>query len=56
MPIHAYILPIHIYTHVHFHICTCAYTHSYARVYHFPSVDGSWVGKGVIKFKFLKRS
>ena len=49
MPIHAYIIPIHIYTHActHFHICTCAYTHSCACVYHFPSVDGRWDGKGV---------
>ena len=51
MPIHAYIIPIHIYIHTHacthFHICTCAYTHSCACVYHFLSVDGRWDGKGV---------
>ena len=49
MPIQAYIIPIHIYTHAcpHFHIYTCAYTHSCACVYHLPSVDGRWDGKGV---------
>ena len=53
MPIYAYIIPKHIYmhtpahTHTHIHICTCAYTHSCACVYHLPSVDGRWDGKGV---------
>ena len=46
---HTYIIPIHIYTHAcpHFHIYTCAYTHSCACVYCLPSVDGRWDGKGV---------
>ena len=49
MPIHAYIIPIRIYTHAcpYFHIYTCAYTHSCVCVYHLPSVDGRWDGKGV---------
>ena len=49
MPIHAYIIPIHIHTHAcpHFHIYRCAYTHSCACVYRLPSVDGRWDGKGV---------
>ena len=57
MPIHAYIKPIHICTHMHAHtsiyiyiyiyIYTCAYTHSCACVYRLPFVDGRWDGKGV---------
>ena len=30
-----------------FHIYTCVYTHSCACVYHLPSIDGRWDGKGV---------
>ena len=48
---HAYITPIHIYIHTHAHtsiyVCTCAYIHSCACVYHLPSVDSRWDGKVV---------
>ena len=48
MLIAAYIIPIHIYIHTytHIHICIYAYMLSCACVYHLPSVDGRWDGKG----------
>ena len=57
VPIHACIIPIHIYKYTCTHTSICvhtplyAYTYSCACVYHLLSVDGRWDGNGAQDFK-----